>query len=856
MLTSILFTFSPAVRLVRFTNPVIGIKDPVGSSKLEIHMIGFRRTITLSEIRRFKRFGQCYFSVRTAASALEWSESIIPSLDSHTYGKLLRRCIGQNDPISTKAIHCDVVKRGICVDLFASNILLDAYVKAGFAKDALNLFDEMPERNHVSYVTLSRANACEDPVGLYTRLHREGHELNPHVFTSFLKWFVGVDKAEIGWWLHSFIVKLGFTSNAFVGAALINAYAVCGDVDSARSVFEGILRKDVVAWAGIVSCYVENGFLEDSLKLLSRMGMEGLMPNNYTFACALKASIGLGEFDYAKSVHGRILKTCYELDPRVGIGLLQLYTQLGDMSDALKVFSEVPKSDVVPWSLMIARFGQNAYCDEAVDLFIRMRQAFVVPNEFTFTSILNACAIGKCYALGKQIHGLVVKGGFDLDVYVSNALIDVYAKCEKMDTAVKLFAELSNRNEVSWNTIIVGYANLDEAEEALSLFREALRNQVSVTEVTCSSAIGVCASLASMELGAQVHGLAIKTNNAERVAVSNSLIDMYAKCGDIKHAQSAFEEIETKDVPSWNALISGYSTHGLSREALRIFDVMKESDCKPNALTFLGVLSGCSNAGLIDEGVECFESMIRDHGIEPRLEHYTCMVRLLGRSGQLERAMKLIEGIPYEPSVMIWRAMLSASIDQNNVDFARRAAEEILKIDPMDEATYVLLSNMYAGAKEWANVASVRRSMKERGVKKEPGLSWVEHQGGVHYFSVGRLSHHPDMKLVNGMLEWLNMKAKRAGYVPDRKAVLHDMDGEEKDKRLWFHSERLALAFGLVRMPLSRNRILIIKNLRICSDCHSAMKVISSIVQRDLVIRDMNRFHHFHDGVCSCGDYW
>ncbi|KAF8061261.1 hypothetical protein N665_1207s0002 [Sinapis alba] len=822
-------------------------------------MIGILRTITFSEIRTFlqcKRFGQRSFSVRTAESALQWSESIIPSLDSHTYGKLLRRCIQQNELISTKAIHCDVVKRGICLDLFASNILLDAYVKSGFAKDALKLFDKMPERNNVSYVTISQGNACEDPVGLYIRLHREGHELNPHVFTSFLKWFVSVDKAEIGWWLHSPIVKLGFNSNAFVGASLINAYAVCGYIDSARSVFEGILSKDVVAWAGIVSCYVENGFFEDSLELLSRMGNDGFMPNNYTFASALKASIGLGAFDYAKSVHGRILKTCYELDPRVGIGLLQLYTQLGDMSDALKVFSEVPKNDVVPWSLMIARFGQNGFCNEAVDMFIRMRQAFVVPNEFTFTSILNACAIGKCYGLGRQLHGMVVKGGFDLDVYVSNALIDVYAKCEKMDTAVKLFAELSSRNEVSWNTIIVGFANLDEAEEALSLFREALRNNVSVTEVTCSSAIGVCASLASMELGAQVHGLAIKTNNAEKVAVSNSLIDMYAKCGDIKDAQSVFDEIETKDVPSWNALISGYSTHGLSRESLRIFDIMKDSDCKPNALTFLGVLSGCSNAGLIDEGVECFELMIRDHGIEPCLEHYTCMVRLLGRSGQLERAMKLIEGIPYQPSVMIWRAMLSASIGQNNVELARRSAEEILKINPMDEATYVLLSNMYAGAKQWANVASVRRSMKEKGVTKEPGLSWIEHQGDVHYFSVGRLSHHPDMKLINGMLEWLNIKAKRAGYVPDRKAVLHDMDDEEKDKRLWFHSERLALAFGLVRMPLSRNRILIIKNLRICSDCHSAMKVLSSIVQRDLVIRDMNRFHHFHAGVCSCGDYW
>ncbi|XP_010492068.1 PREDICTED: putative pentatricopeptide repeat-containing protein At5g13230, mitochondrial [Camelina sativa] len=817
----------------------------------------FCRVIHVSESRRLiqcNRIRQCGLSIQATESALDL-DSVVPGLDSHAYGSMLRRCIQRNDHISAKAIHCDVLKKGNCLDLFATNILLNAYVKTGFDKDALKLFDEIPERNNVSYVTLIQGYACEDPVGLYSRLHREGHELNPHVFTSFLKCFVSLDKAEICcWWLHSPIVKLGFDSNAFVGAALINAYSVCGSVDSARSVFEGILCKDIVVWAGIVSCYVENGYFEDSLELLSCMGMAGFMPNNYTFDTALKASIGLGAFDFAKGVHGRILKTCYELDPRVGVGLLQLYTQLGDMSGAFKVFNEMPKNDVIPWSFMIARFCQNGFCNEAVDLFIRMREAFVVPNEFTLSSILNGCAIGKCSGLGEQLHGLVVKAGFDLDVYVSNALIDVYAKCEKMDSAVKLFAELSSKNEVSWNTVIVGYENLGEGGKALSMFCEALRNQVSVTEVTFSSALGACASLASMELGVQVHGLAIKTNNAEKVAVSNSLIDMYAKCGDIKVAQSVFNEMETTDVASWNTLISGYSTHGLGRQALRIFDTMKDSDCKPNGLTFLSVLSGCSNAGLIDEGQDCFESMVRDHDIEPCLEHYTCMVRLLGRSGQLDKAMKLIEGIPYEPSVMIWRALLSASMNQNNEAVARRSAEEILKINPKDEATYVLLSNMYAGVKQWANVASIRKSMKEKGVKKEPGLSWIEHQGDVHFFSVG-LTDHPDMKLINGMLEWLNLKATRAGYVPDRNAVLLDMDDEEKDKRLWVHSERLALAYGLVRMP-SRNRILIIKNLRICSDCHNAMKVISGIIQRDLVIRDMNRFHHFHAGVCSCGDYW
>ncbi|XP_010556099.1 PREDICTED: putative pentatricopeptide repeat-containing protein At5g13230, mitochondrial [Tarenaya hassleriana] len=833
-------------------------------------MVGFFRSRSLRpfdlpeicKASRWRRIRRCGFSVQAAESMLACSDSpevVAPGFDSRLYGCLLRRCVQNNDPLAAMAIHSDILKKGNCLDLFATNILLDAYVKAGRLSDAVKVFDEMSERNTVSFVTLFQgytlSDTSEDAVGLFTRLHREGHELNQFAFSSFMKLLVSLEMAEVGFWLHAPIVKLGHDSNAFVGTALVDAYSLCGCVDSARKVFEGILHKDNVAWTGIISCYAENAHFEDSLELLSRMAKAGFKLNNYTFAAALKASLGLGAFDMARAIHGHILKSCHGLNIYVGVGLLELYTQLSDMPNALKIFDELPMKDVIHWSFLITRFAQSDHTREAMDLFFRMRRAFVTPNQFTLTSILQACATAKSFDFGTQIHGLVVKVGLESDVYVLNALMDVYAKCDIMGSAMKLFADSPDKNEVSWNTIIVGYAQSDGEERALSVFVEMLRNQVQVSEVTFSSSLRACASLAAFELGVQIHAETIKTGHYLRTVVGNALVDMYAKCGDIKGATFVFEEMVEKDVVSWNTMVSGYSTHGLVKEALKIFEEMKGSGCIPNGLTFVGILSGCSNAGLLDLGQGYFRSMVRDFGIEPFMEHYTCMVWLLGRSGQLDKAMKLIEEIPHEPTIMVWRAMLGASVIQKSLGFARKSAEQILRIDPKDEATYVLLSNMYAGAKKWADVASTRRRMRENGVSKEPGLSWIEHQGSVHYFSVGSSSSHPDKKLINGMLEWLNIKTRQAGYAPDRSVIVLDMDDDEKDRRLWVHSERLALAFGLVRMP-SRNLLRIIKNLRICSDCHNVMKLISKIVQRDLVIRDMNRFHHFHQGECSCGDYW
>ena len=407
---------------------------------------------------------------------------------------------------------------------------------------------------------------------------------------------------------------------------------------------------------------------------------------------------------------------------------------------------------------------------------------------------------------------------------------------------------------MSWNTIVVGFSQSGLGEEALSVFCEMQAAQMPCTQVTYSSVLRACASTASIRHAGQIHCSIEKSTFNNDTVIGNSLIDTYAKCGYIRDALKVFQHLMERDIISWNAIISGYALHGQAADALELFDRMNKSNVESNDITFVALLSVCCSTGLVNHGLSLFDSMRIDHGIKPSMEHYTCIVRLLGRAGRLNDALQFIGDIPSAPSAMVWRALLSSCIIHKNVALGRFSAEKILEIEPQDETTYVLLSNMYAAAGSLDQVALLRKSMRNIGVRKVPGLSWVEIKGEIHAFSVGSVDH-PDMRVINAMLEWLNLKTSREGYIPDINVVLHDVDKEQKTRMLWVHSERLALAYGLVMTPPG-HPIRILKNLRSCLDCHTAFTVISKIVKREIIVRDINRFHHFEDGKCSCGDYW
>lgn len=371
---------------------------------------------------------------------------------------------------------------------------------------------------------------------------------------------------------------------------------------------------------------------------------------------------------------------------------------------------------------------------------------------------------------------------------------------------------------------------------------------------TFPSILRACASIVSLEQGKQVHACIIKTESEPNIVLESSLVDMYVKCGTIEDARRVFDKMPERNVVSWTAIIAGYGRYGDSKEVFMLFEQMQQLGLKPNYVTLLAILNACSHAGLVDEAWHYFESIDRDYHIKPRVEHYSCMVDLLGRAGRLDEANEFINRMPLKPHAAIWGTLLGACRMHGNIELGKIAAEHLFNLDSQNAGKYVVLSNIYAAAGRWEDVAKVRKLMKDRGVKKEPGCSWIEYRKKIHLFVVGDRSH-PQSEEIYATVETLIRKIKEAGYVPEINFMLHEVEDELKEKYLSYHSEKLAVAFGIINISPG-TPIRIVKNLRVCGDCHTAIKFISNTAEREIILRDSNRFHHFKDGVCSCGDYW
>ncbi|XP_077225291.1 pentatricopeptide repeat-containing protein At5g16860-like [Tasmannia lanceolata] len=750
-----------------------------------------------------------------------------------------------------------------------------------------------------------RQGHLDHALSLYHHMQSLGTKPDHFTLPLILKACGELGSFHQGTAVHSLVCSHGFESNVFVCNALVTMYGRCGSMEDAHQVFDEMCQRridDVVSWNSMVAAYVQSGDWNRALETFARMTVreEAKRPVVVSLVSILPACASLGAWWQGKQVHCYAVRNGLLSDIVVGNAMLDMYAKCGMMGEALKIFEGMERTDVVSWtamvsgysqsgrfgdalevfekfraqkiglnvvtwSAMIAGYAQRGYGLKALDVFREMQVEGLEPNAVTLVSLLSACASVGALLQGKEIHGHVLRCHLNWDHdedgeyhVVKNGIIDMYSKCRRTDVARALFDSMPTRerNVVTWTVMIGGYEQDGDANMALKLFAQMLLEaNATPNAFTISCALMACGRLAALRYGRQIHAYVTRHQyEGVKLFVFNCLVDMYSKCGDIDAAQNVFDSMSQRNEVSWRSLITGYGMHGRGDKALRRFNEMQEAGLVPDGVTFLVVLYACSHSGMADHGLNYFRSMGRDFGVAAGVEHYACLVDLLGRAGRLDEAQELIEGMPMEPSAVVWVALLSACRTHANVELGEYAAERLLKLESENDVSYTLLSNIYANAGRWRDVARIRSLMKKAGIEKKPGCSWIQGKNATASFFVGDRSH-PQSQQIYAVLATLMQRIKAIGYLPETSFALHDVDDEEKGSLLSEHSEKLALAFGvLTSSPGSAIRIT--KNLQICGDCHSAITFISKIIDHEIIVRDPSRFHHFKNGSCSCGGYW
>ncbi|KAI9097572.1 hypothetical protein K1719_025343 [Acacia pycnantha] len=609
--------------------------------------------------------------------------------------------------------------------------------------------------------------------------------------------------------VHGLVEMLGFGRDMVVNNDLIDMYAKCRRINLAYCVFDKMPKRNVVSWTALMCGYLQDGDAETSLSLFSKMGHSAVKPNEFTLSTNLKAAGIVGIAENGTQIHGVCAKSGFEWLTVVANSIIDMYSKCDRISEAARMFNIMPVKNLISWNAMIAGYTLKRHGEEALNLFRKMQERGDIPDEYTYSSILKACSCLGAVREGTQVHASLITQGFPylIQSTVSGALIDLYVKCRCIVEARRVFDQIEPKNVISRNSLILGYAQEDNLPEAMDFFQQLREKKHQVDGFVLSSLIGVFADFALVELGKQMHAYTIKLPFGLEISVSNSILDMYMKCGLTDEADALFREMPARTVVSWTVMITGYGKHGIGEKAVDLFNEMQVDGIKPDNVTYLAVLSACSHSGLIEEGEETFSSFCRNQQSKPQVEHYACMVDMLGRAGRIKEAKDLIEKMPLKPNV---------------------------------------------------ESEKIRYMVKRKGLKKEAGRSWVEIDKKVHFFYNGDETHPLTEKIHEVLKETEKMMKEEIGYVHNINFALHDVEEESKVESLRFHSEKLAIGLALLSGECEDGKriIRIFKNLRVCGDCHTFIKGLSKLLKIVLVVRDANRFHRFENGLCSCGDYW
>lgn len=809
---------------------------------------------------------------------------------------LLRNCKTLNE---ISQLHCYITKTGLSSNSSAVANLVTACTELatpGSLDYAQKVFEQYAEEEGVDDGSLFMCNSLirgYSQVGLsqnamlvLVQVVEEGLVPNKYTFPFVLSACTKMNGSREGLQVHGAAVKTGLDGDLCVQNSLIHFYFECGDMADGQRVFDRMPERNVVSWTSLICGYARRENPREAVSLFFDMVDSGVMPNSVTMVCVVSACSKLQDLSLGERIYAYIDDLGLKLNTHMVNALVDMYMKCGAFGTAKQIFGGCRERNLVLYNTVMSNYVREGMARDAIDALNEMLlREGPQPDRVTLLCAISACSHLDELALGKSCHAYALRNGLEGWDNISNALIDMYMKCGETGLACRVFDWMPNRTIVSWNSLIAGYikngdvesarkisqemperdlvswntiigAPVQESsfEEAIELFRTMQKEGIKPDKVTLVSIASACGYLGALGLAKWVYRYIIENEINCDMRLSTTLVDMFGRCGDTQSAMLVFEKMKERDVSAWTAAIGAMAMEGNGQRAMELFSEMITEGVKPDAVLFVGLLTALSHGGMVEEGWSIFKSMQETYGISPMTVHYGCMVDMLGRAGLLEQALDFIKSMQSEPNDVIWSSLLAACQKHKNPEMASYAAKRVNKLNLSKTGIPVLLSNIYASEGKWSDVAKVRLHMKEMGIQKMPGSSSVEINGKIHEFTSGDESH-PGVKHITGMLDEINCRLRDAGHVPDLKTVLLDVDEQEKEFLLSRHSEKLAIAYGLIstgrRMPIR-----VVKNLRICSDCHAFAKLVTAVYDREIIIRDNNRFHFFRQGLCSCGDYW
>ena len=635
-----------------------------------------------------------------------------------------------------------------------------------------------------------------------------------------------------------------------------------GLLDEARAIFDAMPQPNIVDWTSMIAAYTQNDRSGRALQMFELMMQRGVQPNDVTYIVVLTACANMKALQLGRQVHRHIVAISngqHQLSAKLANVLLNFYGKCGALDDARAIFDAMPQRTVVDWTAMIAAYTQNDRNEEALQMFELMKQHGVQPNDITYNVVLTVCANMKSLQFGRQVHAQITGANRqrNLPSELATSLINFYGKCGELGDARAIFDRTSRPSVITWSTLMHAYSQNGSNEEAIRTFEQMTQQGIEPDDITYIVVLTACANMKALEYGQQVHERIVSANKDRpdlSADLATALINFYGRCGELDDARTIFDAIPQRGIITWNAMLTVYGLNGKGNKAMALLNELTQHGMQADDITLLSALNACSHAGLVKEGKELFAAMDLKYNISPSVRHYGALVDLLARAGQLDEAEETIKSMPIPPDHVVWMALLGGCRIHNDAERAKRAASRLKDIAPCDASVYVLLGNTYSAS---GNNAAAQRTWDERkhqGLKVTPGVSSIFIGSKQHIF-LPKDTTHPQSGEIYEKLDWLCAKLKQAGYKFDTHWELKPASEEDKESALCRHSEKLALAFGLISTP-EGTTLRITKNLRMCGDCHEATKRISGLVQRRIVVGDANRLHYFQNGSCSCGDYY